>query len=267
MPHEHREVIDQRAAGRDALTLRGLDLDEHLRDPSRRQRFVTTMFDMIAPRYDRFTRVFSFAMDAGWKRELLAPLAAYANGEPSVLDLACGTGDLALAAAAIVPGARVLGLDVSARMAVAAEARRRNERQDRVTFMVGDMLGLPVPDASMDVVTVGYGLRNVPDWRRALDEITRVLRPGGRVLTLDFYRPANAVWRFLFLRYLSAAGNLVGWLWHREPVVYGYIAPSVDAFVSWRDFSAALEQRGFTIERARRKLLGGVCIHAARKGA
>jgi demethylmenaquinone methyltransferase/2-methoxy-6-polyprenyl-1,4-benzoquinol methylase len=112
-------------------------------------------------------------------------------------------------------------------------------------------------------VTAGYALRNVPDFRGALREIARVMRRGGRLLTLDFYRPENVVWRRAFLAYLSAAGNTVGWLWHREPVVYGYIAHSVNHFVSITDFNAALAETGFTVERVYRRLYGGIAVHHA----
>lgn len=245
-----------------------MELERHLDDPALRQRFVTTMFDIVAPRYDRFTRVFSFGMDAGWKRELLRWLASVASRDARVLDLACGTGDLAFAAARTLPDAEVLGLDVSARMIDGAEARRRDAAGDlaaRVSFGVGDMLALPRPDASADVVTVGYGLRNVPDAARALGEIARVLRPGGVLLVLDFYRPEPSLWRALYLGYLRAAGNLVGWLWHREPVVYGYIAASIDRWVSAAAFSGMLAGTGLAVEGERHKLLGGIALHLARK--
>ena len=107
-------------------------------------------------------------------------------------------------------------------------------------FVVGDLSALDVPAASIDAVTAGYALRNVPDYARGVAEIARVLKPGGVLATLDFYRPESAAWRRLFLAYLSVAGNVVGWLWHRQPVVYGYIARSIDHFVSWQEFSATL---------------------------
>ena len=249
-------------------TLRGLDVDAHLSDPARKQAFVTPMFDIIAPRYDQFTRLFSFGMDRRWKEDLLADAVAAAPAEAVVVDLACGTGDLAFAFAERVAGARVSGVDASPRMIEGAKARRRERAggpAGRVAFRVGDMTRLDLPDATVDVVTAGYGYRNVPDFRTGLAEAARVLRPGGRLLTLDFYRPLSAVWRVLFLGYLRVAGDLVGWLWHREPVVYGYIARSIDRFVSAPDFSAALEAAGFEVERVRVKLFGGVAMHVARK--
>lgn len=244
-----------------------MDLDAHLADARIRQRFVTTMFDIVAPRYDQFTRVFSFGMDAGWKRELLQWLSSVAPARARVLDLACGTGDLALAAAVALPDATITGLDSSSRMIAEAEDRRSRTVgiATRVRFAVGDMMALPQTDASIDLVTVGYGLRNVPEAERAIAEIARVLRPGGVLLVLDFYRPQPALWRTLFLGYLRAAGSLVGWLWHREPVVYGYIAASIERWVSASRFSSMLETAGLAVERERRRVLGAIALHLARK--
>jgi ubiquinone/menaquinone biosynthesis methyltransferase len=236
-----------------------MSLERHLSDPALKQQFVTPMFDIIAPRYDQFTRLFSFGLDRRWKAQLLAELSPYVGDTTRALDLACGTGDLACALAA--RGAHVVGVDASPRMI--DEAKQRSRGETRVEFVVGDMTALDAPDASVDIVTAGYALRNVPDYKRALTEIARVLKPGGRLVTLDFYRPENALWRRAFLAYLSVAGNAVGWLWHREPVVYGYIARSVDHFVSITDFDTALIETGYTVERVYRQLNGGIAVHHA----
>jgi demethylmenaquinone methyltransferase/2-methoxy-6-polyprenyl-1,4-benzoquinol methylase len=243
-----------------------LNLDEHLANPALKQQFVTPMFDVIAPKYDRFTRVFSFGMDVGWKREMMALAAKSIAPHARVLDLACGTGDLAFASGALARAGRVLGIDASPAMIEQANARAAREAAaHNVQFAVGDLTSLDIPDASVDVITAGYALRNVPDYDRGVAEMARVLKRGGVVATLDFYRPESWLWRQLFLLYLSAAGNWVGWLWHREPVVYGYIARSIDHFVSWQRFSASLEANGLRVETVRTKLLGGVAIHLARK--
>jgi demethylmenaquinone methyltransferase/2-methoxy-6-polyprenyl-1,4-benzoquinol methylase len=246
-----------------------LDLEAHLRDPARKQAFVTPMFDIIAPRYDDFTRLFSFGMDAGWKRSAIAAAIARTNGDQAlrdVLDLATGTGDLAIGIARALPDARVVALDASSRMIEAANVRLETFDRDvarRVHMMVGDMTALSARDASVDLVTAGYAVRNVPSAPIALREMRRVLRPGGRLILLDFYRPAFAPWRALFLAYLQVAGNAVGWWWHRDPVVYGYIARSIDHFMSWQQCSHALEQHGFRVTGVTRYLGGGVARHDA----
>ncbi len=247
-----------------ALKLRKMDLKAYLTDPAAKQDFVTPMFDLVAPRYDRFTKVFSLGMDRGWKRQLLEEVKRVAPPKASVLDLACGTGDLALEMSRMLPAADVTGLDISEAMIEMAEGRRESERATRVRFSVGDMSKLDVADESVNVVTVGYGFRNVPDHRQALREVARVLAPGGHLITLDFYRPENLIWRKSLVTYLTAAGGAVGWLWHRAPVAYSYLGPSVDHFVSWQGFSRALEETGFVVERVRRKVLGAIAIHIAR---
>jgi demethylmenaquinone methyltransferase/2-methoxy-6-polyprenyl-1,4-benzoquinol methylase len=256
-------------------TLRGLDAERHLDDPAIRQRYVTAVFDLVAPQYDAFTRSFSFGMDARWKREVVALANAAAEaarrrvdanaGERSVViaDLACGTGDIASALAA--RHGIVVGLDVSREMLDRAAARARRANGAGPRFAAGDMTALPLADASVDVVTIGYGFRNAPRLDAALDEVTRVLRPGGHLISLDFCRPANPLWRRLFLGYLAAAGNIYGWAWHREPAAYGYIPRSIERFVTADELTAQLSARGFEVYHVRRRLLGAIGVHGAAK--
>jgi demethylmenaquinone methyltransferase/2-methoxy-6-polyprenyl-1,4-benzoquinol methylase len=266
------EALNIRPASRDATEvstrLADLDLEAHLSDPALKQRFVTPMFDLIAPRYDRFTRVFSFGMDRRWKAELTAWISTAIAPTARVIDLACGTGDLAFAAARRVPQGEVIGIDTSAAMIDIARRRAASERAEgTVRFVVGDISSLAHEDASVDAIIAGYAVRNVPDYQRVLAEVARVLKPGGVLATLDFYRPQTWAWRVLFLQYLTVAGNALGWAWHREPVAYGYIARSIDHFVSWQRFSSSLEHAGLPVERVRVKLFGGIALHFARRTA
>lgn len=242
--------------------LRALDLDEHLRDPHRKQRFVTTMFEVVAARYDRFTRLFSYGMDRRWKREMLAELSAVTAAPSIVLDLACGTGDLTLGTRARFPSARVTGFDVARRM-LSLAGRRAEATSPGASLAAADMTCLPVRDGTAHAVLAGYAIRNAPDAATALREIARVLRPGGLLLILDFYRPRNALWRTLFVGYLRLAGNVTGWLWHRQPVAYGYIAASIEHHMSWQEMSDLLDAHGFRVRYVSRKLLGGIAIHTA----
>lgn len=247
----------------DAPTLRGLDMEAHLATPAIRQRYVTTMFEMIAPKYDRFTRAFSFGMDVAWKNELLAQLRPTLATDARVLDLACGTGDLAAALARLVPDGGVHGVDAAP--AMIACARERGQGTSNLRFDVGDMMRLEHADASQDVVTIGYGLRNVPDHRAALREIHRVLKPGGTLANLDFALPEPGPWRRLFLAYLKTMGDVYGWLWHGEPEVYGYISRSIAHFVTLKQLAADLAATGFEVVYESPKLNGGVCLHVARR--
>lgn len=221
------------------------------------------MFEHIAPRYDAFTRLFSFGMDARWKGELMDWFDARAGAECEVLDVACGTGDLAFRAAGLRPSARVTGIDAAEGMIDLARARVRDTDAGRVHFATGDLTRLPQPDGSVDVVMAGYALRNVPRYEAALAELHRVLRPGGVLLTLDFYRPSLAPWRALLLGYLQLSGGIVGWWWHRAPIIYAYIAHSIRHFVTRGEFSAALTRHGFDVQAERSHLLGGIALHQA----
>ena len=232
-------------------------------DAARRQGVVTPMFDVIAPRYDAFTRLFSFGMDATWKVDLVASVVARAAQARRALDLACGTGDIGFALAAQLPSLHVTGVDPSAEMLRIARTRVADADQVRIAFEPGEMASLPADTASVDVITAGYGFRNVPELDAAVRECARVLRPGGVLGSLDFFVPRNALWRALFLGYLRVSGDVVGWWWHRTPAIYGYIARSIAAFVTVEEFTAVLQRHGFQVVETRRMLFGGIGLHVA----
>ena len=238
-----------------------LDQRTHLDGDARlHQQYVTAMFEEIAPRYDSFTRWFSYGMDAGWKRELVAAVVRHAPaGSRTVRDLACGTGDLARSMADALPDAAVEGIDVAAGMIARAGPH------PRVAFRVGDATRLPDADGSVDVVSLGYGLRNFPDHRASLVEIARVLKPGGVIAILEFTRPHWLPWRWFLLGYLWTAGMLYGWLWHRHGPVYGYIAHSIARFVTRRQLVADCAAAGLALVHEGHALGGGMCILVARK--
>ncbi len=143
--------------------------------------------------------------------------------------------------------------------------RREHEGGGRagVCFLVGDMLALPFPAASFDLVTTGYGLRNVPDLTQAIDEIRRVLKPGGRLLSLDFNRPSNAVVRGAYLAYLTAVGGALGWALHRDPDTYRYIPASIRQYPGAAAVAALMRSRGFARSRYYPVLGGLMAIHDA----
>ena len=242
-----------------------LDVKAVLRDATRKQGFVTPMFEHIAPRYDAFTRLFSFGMDTGWKATLVSWMHEQSPPPARIVDLACGTGDLAIAASRAFPNATVTGLDAAQRMVGEATERLRDGSLPNVHFVVGDLTATGLESSSVDAVFAGYGFRNIPRLDDGLAEVARVLRPGGRLYVLDFYKPRARWWRALFLGYLRVSGSVVGWWWHRAPVMYAYIADSIDAWVDARAFEDALARHGLRVERRREVLMGGVAMHAARR--
>jgi ubiquinone/menaquinone biosynthesis methyltransferase len=221
-----------------------------------KRRYVRRLFATIAHRYDLITRLLSFGQDRGWKRRL-CDLSGIRAGE-QVLDLACGTGDLAREAHR--RGAAVVGLDITPRMIELAIASTPG-----VQFSVADMMALPLRSSTADVVTTGYGLRNVPDLSGALSEIHRVLRPGGRVCSLDFNRPESAWLRAVFLGYLEVVGAVLGWTLHGDPDTYRYIPASIRRYPGARGVVELMRGCGFIDVRYVPVLGGLMAIHLGRK--
>jgi len=238
-------------------------LREAIGSPATRAPYVRRLFDSIAGRYDVVTRVLSYGQDRRWKRRLIR-MAGPLEGRAAA-DLACGTGDIT---DLLVAGgaATVVGLDVSTRMIAAARARA-GPGAPRARLLVGDMVDLPFPDSSFDVVTTGYGLRNAPDLVRAVREIARVLRPGGLFLSLDFNRPESAVVRTVYHGYLTGVGSVLGWLLHRDPDTYRYIAESIRLYPGARPVARVLGHHGFADVRWHPVLGGLLAIHTARREA
>jgi demethylmenaquinone methyltransferase / 2-methoxy-6-polyprenyl-1,4-benzoquinol methylase len=229
-----------------------------LATPEAKRRYVRTLFATIADRYDLITRLLSYGRDRAWKRRLVAMSGAAASQR--ALDLACGTGDIAVAVAA--RGARVIGLDLTLRMLQLAHAK---PAAAAVGFVAGDMMALPFADASFDLVTVGYGIRNVPRIEPAIDEIRRVLRPGGRLLSLDFNRPSNPLVRGVYLAYLTLVGSALGWTLHRDPDTYRYIPESIKRYPGAQGVATMLDRAGFSDCRVVPLLGGLMAINEARR--
>ncbi len=154
---------------------------------------------------------------------------------------------------------------IDAATAMIERARHRAASYEGLHFQVGDLTHTPLPEGSLDVITAGYAYRNVPDLSEALTESRRLLRPGGTLCTLDFYRPAWPPWRRVFLGYLHVAGSAFGWWWHRAPVIYNYIATSIDAWVTIAEWERTLAAHGFEVTARRSHLGGGVAVHTARR--
>jgi demethylmenaquinone methyltransferase/2-methoxy-6-polyprenyl-1,4-benzoquinol methylase len=211
------------------------------------------MFDRISGFYDFMNRAMTLGLDRRWRR-----LAAEAVVRPDdeVLDACCGTGDLALAAERA--GGRVTGLDFSRRMLAWAAGK-----SSTVTWVLGDVTALPFPDESFDAVTVGFGIRNVPDLETGLAELARVLRPGGRIACLEITRPEGILkpfFRLWFDGLIPLAGKVLP-----GGRAYTYLPASVRRFPGPEDLAAAFGRAGF--EGVGWKLMGGgiVALHVGAK--
>ena len=214
---------------------------------------VRTMFDRIAPVYDAMNRVMTMGLDLRWRR--LTAEAVVQNGN-EVLDACCGTGDLAVADERV--GGEVTGLDFSERM-----LDRARSKSATVSWVQGDVLAMPFQDASFDVVTVGFGIRNVEDLEAVLRELARVLKPGGRLGCLEITRPRGALrpfFRLWFDGLVPLAGKLLP-----GGAAYSYLPASVRRFPGPEDLAEAMRRAGFGDVGWR--LLGGgiVALHTAVK--
>lgn len=215
------------------------------------------MFSTVAPRYNFFTRAFSYGMDRRWKR--LGVERAALPAKPVVLDLASGTGDFSVLVQSRYPGAVTVAADLTERMLQLARARGLRDA------VCGDAGLLPFADASFDGVFVGYGLRNFPNLPVAVREIERVTRPGGLLVSLDLFLPANPILRRIYLGSLYAQGAFWGLVLHGRPRVYTYIPDSLRCFLSIDDFSSLLRGAGYSRVDARSYILGGIGMHWAAK--
>jgi demethylmenaquinone methyltransferase / 2-methoxy-6-polyprenyl-1,4-benzoquinol methylase len=233
-------------------------LRSEIATPEGKRRYVRRLFATIADRYDFITGFLSYGQDRRWKRRLIA--LADLRDDDRVLDLACGTGDILFAA--MPPARMAVGVDVTFRM---LQLARRRSNASRASLVTGDMIALPIGNARVTVVTVGYGLRNVPDLDEALREIQRVLTPGGRLLSLDFNRPSNAIVRGAYLAYLTVVGSLLGLALHGDPDTYRYIPESIRKYPGARGVAERMQRLGFDDVRAIPVLGGFMTIHVATK--
>ena len=224
--------------------------------PDSKSRYVRRLFSTIAGRYDLITRLLSYGQDRRWKARV-SELAAARPGMRA-LDLACGTGDIAFTLATC--GADVVGLDITHRMLQLARSKGRAAQ-----FVTGDMLALPFGDEAFDLVTTGYGLRNVPDIPRAIAEMQRVLKPGGILLSLDFNRPENPIVRGVYLAYLTLVGSTLGFILHRDPDTYRYIPESIRRYPGAIEVNAMIGRAGFSKSQYLPVLGGLMAIHHARR--
>ncbi len=216
---------------------------------------VNDLFARIARRYDFLNDLQSFGLHRNWKRRVIE-LASVKPGNRA-LDLCCGTGDITFALAK--SGAEATGLDFSPQMLEVAAERKAQDARPKTqdpTFLQGDAQQLPFPDQSFDIVTVGYGLRNLTSWERGLDEMFRVAKPGARLIVLDFGKPANPLWRGLYFTHLRLSVPLIGLLFCGNAKAYAYILESLKHYPA--QLAVADKMRALKLNNVRViNLLGG----------
>ncbi len=223
------------------------------------------MFSRIARRYDLANGVLSGGTDRWWRRRLVAAVDRTAPRD--VLDLATGSGDVALALARALPAeACVTGMDFCAPMLAEAEKKRAAAcgLRARVEFRAGDALALPLADASMDVITVAFGLRNFADRARSFAEMSRVLRPGGRLFVLEFSQPYR--WfRPAYYFYLRRVLPGLAWRVTGDRAAYEYLGGSVGEFPGHTALAEEISRAGLAHVGVTRMTLGIVALHRAQR--
>ena len=225
------------------------------------------MFDAIATRYDFLNHLLSVGIDRRWRRRAIRSLSL--TGRERVLDVCTGTGDLAIAARTARPAAaRVVGVDFAAAMLrVGRNKLRREQLTDTVALVRGDATCIPAAGASVDAVTMAFGIRNVENPNAACQEIYRVLKRGGRLAILEFSIPTTPGLRAAYLWYFNHVLPRIGRLVSRHHAAYGYLPASVGAFPSPDEFVKVLRQSGFIDVSAIPLTMGIVFLYTARRGS
>ena len=231
------------------------------KDPRR----IAGMFDAIAHRYDRLNHLLSAGLDRRWRRLAVAALDLPAGSR--VLDVCTGTADLAITASRHQPAPRaVIGVDFAGTMLAVGQQKLHEAGLGRVVRLVrGDACQLPCPSGTVDAVTVGFGIRNVAETARAIEEMFRVLKPGGRLAILEFGEPRLPIARSIYLWYFRRVLPRIGRLLSRHNEAYAYLPASVSAFLSPAALAAMLRVSGFSLVRVDRLTIGVVYLYVGRK--
>jgi demethylmenaquinone methyltransferase/2-methoxy-6-polyprenyl-1,4-benzoquinol methylase len=235
------------------------------RDEQQASRWVRRMFGDVAGRYDFLNHLLSFQVDRYWRARTVRRVRdILRRSDARVMDMCCGPGDLLLALQAEHPGSAALGSDFCHPMLIAAAAKAAKRGAPCLLFEA-DALALPLKDASLDLVTAAFGFRNLANYRRGLEEMFRVLRPGGVAAILEFSQPPNAffaaLYRFYSHRVLPAIGGAIS----GSKTAYEYLPESVRKFPGAEALAESMRETGFSRVEFERMTGGIVALHLATK--
>jgi ubiquinone/menaquinone biosynthesis methyltransferase len=219
-----------------------LKIGEQIDSPDKKRHFNKQHFTEAASHYDFATRAMSLGRDQSWKRQMIAALPEMAA--PLCVDLASGTGDIAFMLGARYPDGQVTGIDLTADMVVLADQRNRLEN---VCFACRDMAETGFADACIDIVTGSYALRNAPALGRGLQEVCRIMKPGGYAAFLDFSKSNRRLMQVVQYWLLKFWCGLWGTLLHGNPTIHAYIADSLEQFPPREEYHQMIQRTGFDI--------------------
>jgi demethylmenaquinone methyltransferase / 2-methoxy-6-polyprenyl-1,4-benzoquinol methylase len=225
---------------------------------------IREMFDTIAPRYDFLNRLLSLGIDRRWRRFAVSQIQTPPDGR--VLDIATGTGDIALEVARQTSSdIMIVGADISREMVeIGRQKVADSPYAGRITFEIAPCEALPFPNAHFDAITIAFGIRNVVDRLQGLNEMNRVLNPGGRAIILEFSTPTSPLFRAIYLFYFLKVLPAIGGLFSKQSA-YRYLPDSVLEFPSREEFKALLVQAGFREPRHFDLTCGIASVYVAEK--
>ncbi len=233
-------------------------------DQVSKKRQVTSMFDKIAPYYDQLNRFLSLGIDIIWRKKTIK-LLKEARPE-SILDIATGTGDLAIEAANVIKPKHIIGVDISVNMLnIGKEKIAKKGLQDVISLEVGDSENLRFDTNSFDAVTAAFGVRNFGNLEKGLSEMYRVLKPGGTLAILEFSKPRVFPLKQGFNIYFKNILPIIGKIRSKDPRAYQYLYESVQAFPDYEKFIAILDKVGFHQTNYKTLSAGICCIYFAKK--
>ena len=225
---------------------------------------VQQMFDNIAPTYDKLNHILSLSIDKMWRRRVVRKVRRMKPEK--IMDLATGTGDLAIKMAKAMPKAKIMGVDLSEKMlAVAAEKVRRKGLDDHIALYQGDAENLDVTDGVLDVVTVAFGVRNFGNLEQGLSEIMRSLRSGGHIVVLEFSTPRNWFVRKCYQFYSNHVMKPVGGMVSKDRKAYDYLPDSIVEFPDRERFLDIMQRTGFVECRRFSQSFGIAQIYIGKK--
>ena len=228
-------------------------------DPDVKGERVHEVFENISTDYDKMNDIISAGRQLEWKDRLLEEVFRFRPAR--LLDLCCGTGDMSLRYASLDGSAQIIGMDFSAAMLSVAAERLALTDLTNITFIEGDAMSMPFDDDSFDTALISFGLRNVGDYRRVIDEMARVVRPGGKVFCIDSFQPENGFIRFFYRIYFAHIMPAFGRLFAKHPDEYAWLNRSTELFLTKDELAELFRSCGLSDVSYEKYMLGAAAIH------